>query len=409
MSSSEDDEGPTTSPSTSPSTEASVLEVRGHLKCPVCTELFYKPVTLPCGHSFCRHCLLQVANHTVMVATDECKCPSCRQLFALRVSSFHVSIGLWSIIGTLFPQHVNDRKSDAEYIFSSESAKLVSKEHVPQQDVPKPGEYVKDALRNQRCLWRTVHIPEEDVHMRQILALASFPRKVQGETLKIGVAALIMEEDEVTIDEGYPVLVAGDDLAFVDTTQNVRLSFSIFPVDQLSNEKVPPVASADVFSLNENARMKQGKCEVEFDIAGLDPGFWHVVLAGEDSGTPLRLDMTFRIRDVGDEDGDDGDDDDDDDDDDNGKGATYQGSGLVMVSEDDSEDDDSYEDDDQYDEEDGFIVGDDEPIEYSGEEGGDLVDDDDDEDESEDFVIQSSRPAKRRRTTVAISDSDDDE
>ena len=418
----------TTILSTSKSTE-----IRAHLKCSICHELYYKPTTLPCGHSFCRHCLLQVANVTVMVSTDECKCPACRALFALRVSSFQVSTPLWNVITALFPNDIVDREADAEYIFKTESAKLVSKEHVPNQNVPLPSEFVVDNLKNYRRLWRSVQVNKDDIHMRQILALASFPRVVNGEILDVGICALIMEEDEVTADEGYPILVAGDDKAFIDTTTDMRcgqVSFSLFPIDRLSDQKVPPSYTGDSFTLLEKNKMRQGKANVTFDISGLDPGCWHLCVTCEKDGDdiPLRLDLTFRISGPNEEEDEDEDDSDGSEDEDgNGrkKTATYQGgSGFVMVSDSEDEDDDDSED--EYDDGDGFVVNDDEPIEFSGEEEEEEEDSDDDDSEneqSEDILIMSSnggggsrgdersnnpRPAKRRRTVIISSDSDDD-
>ena len=47
-------------------------ELAGTLECGVCLSLMVHPVTVPCGHSFCRHCLVEA------VAKVSKKCPSCR-------------------------------------------------------------------------------------------------------------------------------------------------------------------------------------------------------------------------------------------------------------------------------------------------------------------------------------------
>lgn len=41
-------------------------------KCSVCFDVFKQPVTAPCGHSFCRSCI-------VAVADDTCACPTCEK------------------------------------------------------------------------------------------------------------------------------------------------------------------------------------------------------------------------------------------------------------------------------------------------------------------------------------------
>jgi Zinc finger, C3HC4 type (RING finger) len=43
----------------------------GDLDCPLCLRLLHKPTTTPCGHSFCRNCLLQAARF-------QARCPLCR-------------------------------------------------------------------------------------------------------------------------------------------------------------------------------------------------------------------------------------------------------------------------------------------------------------------------------------------
>ncbi|XP_077358393.1 E3 ubiquitin-protein ligase TRIM35-like [Festucalex cinctus] len=50
--------------------------VEDHLKCPSCLEIFKNPVTLPCGHSFCRACVQQWWNQK-----GDQTCPVCRTNF----------------------------------------------------------------------------------------------------------------------------------------------------------------------------------------------------------------------------------------------------------------------------------------------------------------------------------------
>ncbi|XP_066574594.1 E3 ubiquitin-protein ligase TRIM39 isoform X2 [Amia ocellicauda] len=47
------------------------------LRCVVCLDLYTDPVTLPCGHNFCRHCIRQYWSGSGNGAT----CPQCRETF----------------------------------------------------------------------------------------------------------------------------------------------------------------------------------------------------------------------------------------------------------------------------------------------------------------------------------------
>uniref|UniRef100_A0A8C9RCW7 Tripartite motif-containing protein 16-like n=1 Tax=Scleropages formosus TaxID=113540 RepID=A0A8C9RCW7_SCLFO len=62
--------------------EASSSEAQDHFTCPVCLDLLKDPVTIPCGHSYCRDCIedywVQADNAGVY------RCPQCRQTFTPR-------------------------------------------------------------------------------------------------------------------------------------------------------------------------------------------------------------------------------------------------------------------------------------------------------------------------------------
>ncbi|MCB0368121.1 MAG: hypothetical protein KDD45_01460 [Bdellovibrionales bacterium] len=42
------------------------------MACPVCINVFKRPTTLPCGHTFCYSCLLNATR-------EHRQCPICRQ------------------------------------------------------------------------------------------------------------------------------------------------------------------------------------------------------------------------------------------------------------------------------------------------------------------------------------------
>lgn len=60
-------------------TDVMSLLDREKLSCPICLELLKKPVTIPCGHSFCSGCV-----RALWASEDRgggASCPVCRQTF----------------------------------------------------------------------------------------------------------------------------------------------------------------------------------------------------------------------------------------------------------------------------------------------------------------------------------------
>jgi len=70
--------------------------------CPVCTELLYKPITIPCGHTFCEYCLAVALSYQL-------RCPMCRAPCTLGISQLKVNVLLSAIIKQSFPDQSNKR------------------------------------------------------------------------------------------------------------------------------------------------------------------------------------------------------------------------------------------------------------------------------------------------------------
>ncbi|KAL0924839.1 hypothetical protein M5K25_005697 [Dendrobium thyrsiflorum] len=72
-------------------------------ECTLCLKLLFEPVTTPCGHSFCRSCLLQTMDHGN-------KCPMCRMVLFISPRTYPISVTLNNIIQKNFPEEYAERK-----------------------------------------------------------------------------------------------------------------------------------------------------------------------------------------------------------------------------------------------------------------------------------------------------------
>eukprot|EP01129_Flabellula_baltica_P001455 TRINITY_DN1134_c0_g1_i1.p1 TRINITY_DN1134_c0_g1~~TRINITY_DN1134_c0_g1_i1.p1 ORF type:complete len:444 (+),score=80.57 TRINITY_DN1134_c0_g1_i1:63-1334(+) len=70
-------------------------------ECVLCLKLFYNPVTTPCGHSFCKNCLLRSLDHANI-------CPLCRNV-VLFSQDHPISVTLQNIIQNYFPEEYAKR------------------------------------------------------------------------------------------------------------------------------------------------------------------------------------------------------------------------------------------------------------------------------------------------------------
>lgn len=92
------------------------------LECQVCTSIFVEPITTPCGHSFCRRCLVRSLDHSD-------KCPLCRS--DMPSYSFFAHHAHNSVI-TSFLEHANAFQA----ISLQRKALLVIEDHLDSPHVP---------------------------------------------------------------------------------------------------------------------------------------------------------------------------------------------------------------------------------------------------------------------------------
>jgi len=78
------------------------------LDCPICLNLMCQPVTTPCGHSFCRTCLVS------SLRKNKKQCPSCRSVCHIQAETHSESILLVNIARACFPAVYEKRLAEVE-------------------------------------------------------------------------------------------------------------------------------------------------------------------------------------------------------------------------------------------------------------------------------------------------------
>uniref|UniRef100_A0A672HRM4 Tripartite motif containing 101 n=1 Tax=Salarias fasciatus TaxID=181472 RepID=A0A672HRM4_SALFA len=101
--------------------EAALASLEKQLMCPICLEIFNKPVViLPCQHNLCRKCAneLYQARTTMMVNSGRFRCPSCRHEVVL---DRH---GVYGLQRNLLVENIIDVYKQEVSVFSSSPAPL---------------------------------------------------------------------------------------------------------------------------------------------------------------------------------------------------------------------------------------------------------------------------------------------
>ncbi|XP_054832916.1 LON peptidase N-terminal domain and RING finger protein 1-like [Eublepharis macularius] len=85
------------------------------LECSLCIRMFFEPVTIPCGHTFCKECVERCLDHRP-------NCPLCKQSLReyLKAGKYRTTVVLEELMLTIFPSQLADRKQ----IHQTEMAEL---------------------------------------------------------------------------------------------------------------------------------------------------------------------------------------------------------------------------------------------------------------------------------------------
>ncbi|OQR80567.1 hypothetical protein ACHHYP_17463 [Achlya hypogyna] len=81
------------------------------LQCIICYDHLYKPISVSCGHSFCRLCLIKSCE-----AQDDVRlCPICRDPMCMCFEKLNVNVTLWNIVRLLYPNARNEQEEEEAY------------------------------------------------------------------------------------------------------------------------------------------------------------------------------------------------------------------------------------------------------------------------------------------------------
>lgn len=83
------------------------------LECIICNDILYKPVTISCGHTFCKDCLSQFLQTKPI-------CPLCRSPTFLQTSALSENITLRNLIESKYPEKTQQRREETAKKSSSE-------------------------------------------------------------------------------------------------------------------------------------------------------------------------------------------------------------------------------------------------------------------------------------------------
>lgn len=83
----------------------SLCKITSDLDCSLCFKVFYQPITVHCGHSFCRECLCRAMDYAQ-------KCPLCREPVLIRPETHPVTIVLDNLVQKYKEEEYKERKME---------------------------------------------------------------------------------------------------------------------------------------------------------------------------------------------------------------------------------------------------------------------------------------------------------
>jgi RING-type zinc-finger len=242
-------------------------DVRRELACAICSDILHQPVSLLCGHSFCKDCVefwllgsttnnafIQLPSRTDTTESVPAKgCPTCRQLVSpsdacLRVNAV-LRICLESLVGSeLETRRVADRARRRQAV-AGENGGMHERGHEVVQRVEQDA-WATVRGRTQRheavTARRSIVLDDQDQRMQLALAIKAGANQPvlqwdeMGTFLVVSLCLITMEEDEVE-GEGFPLVLSDPDDEHLIVTET-RLLGSIEVTVADTGEKSRPLA-----------------------------------------------------------------------------------------------------------------------------------------------------------------------
>ncbi len=114
-------------------------DISDALECPLCLKLLFHPVTTPCGHTFCKPCLLRAYDH-------KNTCPFCRTLLMLNPDQSSITITLDKYMKSAFTEDYIRRQNESTLnCHTNECSTTASTENIPLYEMSfvLPGEEIQ--------------------------------------------------------------------------------------------------------------------------------------------------------------------------------------------------------------------------------------------------------------------------